>query len=213
MNLTDDEVEANHLADTTDYGMWTSNLLGCSSDTTLEYIKQHIESLCARLSSNGKQRMLDRMMMRLPGRTVNTSGSALVAERVDWFVRHVTGRTAQYVLNLFFGSFSRVGLYYLEGLLVMIHRLVPGLAYRCLTGWTYDVPLPNLTVDGCMSHHNIVYGRYNISKHAPINAWKPVWDAAVSSGYAQYTTQLALLLLAETPLAEVLVHCTLSYIV
>jgi hypothetical protein len=213
MNLTDADVATNRFTDEISLHTWASYFLETSSGSSVEYSKERIECLCSRLSSEGKGRFLEEILDRMFCFAINTAGSAVVAERVDWLICNITGRAAQHVLDRFFVGLRRTGSRYPNGLTAMIRILVPGLAYRSLVGWTLDVPkgesptLPDLALSAQLKRSGSLDTLASF-----VEPWRSVWEAAVAQGHTAYLVQVTPILLDTTPLPDVLVHLVNAYV-
>jgi hypothetical protein len=139
-----------------------------------------------------------------------------VNAQIEWQVNDIADRDAQDFLICLFTEMYWNSIR-AEGIAILTRVLVPGLVHRCWNGWTpNEYPTfynqePDLTFESRASQfpytRKIMYLDASI-----IKVLNTEWTAAVASGQAAYTAQITPLLLTATPLPNVLVQLTTSYI-
>jgi MFS superfamily sulfate permease-like transporter len=205
MDLTDNEVANSQSTRATNLKI-AQELLE-ASDEDLDQVKNKVKRVCACLSVHSRLNLLEVVFKSITSTTMYSTDRFLKRlRRTEWLVSGVTGRAAQHVLELLFQELVAT-----NSRISITQHIVPGLILQCLIGWKDSDKDTALRVDWkCMVGLSSPLDSY--MPHGYMYMWAAAWNNAVALGFATYAEHLAPILLATTPLAEVLVQLTLAYI-
>jgi hypothetical protein len=201
MQLTHADVTAIRLDYTTNFEWWATRLLEATPGPDTDRMQKDVMDLCARLCALSKKTLLSAVLHRLMQYNTVCESSIRALTHIEWWVRDATGSAAYYILGRLSLTLKHniTSLSVRVGVLI-VQTLVPGLVYCVLVG-SRLTDEPEHQEEKSISLYLSPY----------ILEWRDAWNAAVASGSTTYAATLSTTLLASTPLAEVLVQLTMSY--